>query len=181
MTSGESVDRKRVFTILRTRLAEAPPELKESFPAVVRQSPPHILVSAQPEYLMVVFLTQEESARVNQCIERRIDPFLGLVATGPGPAAIRLDKSKYVVLKDNNVSNLFTLSVGPDSTAFLENHHQSIRTADAGTIAYTVALAYIVSYGSEINQSTVYDHLDGLVAYSVSEWRKSHATGQPEA
>jgi hypothetical protein len=179
-SSGEWVDRKRVFSILRTRLDDAPPDVKETFPTVVRQNPPKILVSAQPNYLMVVYLSPEEDVRIKRCIDRRMNLFPGLIATGGEPAAFRLDGSKYVTIDNNEISNLFALSLGPDSTVWLQNHHQSINTSDAGRVSYTVALAYIVTYGKEIDRSTVYDYLDGLVVHSVKEWRTRHATGQPE-
>lgn len=36
---------------------------------------------------------------------------------------------------------------------------------------YVVELAYIISFGDEINQANYLDFVDGLIAYSINEWR----------
>lgn len=173
-----SVDRERILSIIDSRLAGASRHVKEALPTVLQHQPLSWFVIDQPEYLMVGFLTPEEKARVTKCMENHLNPFPGLITAGSEAAFIRLDKSRYITLDNVSVSNYYALSLGPDSTALLKDHHQSVATKDAGTISYTVPLAYIVSYGNEIDPSNVYEYFDELVAHSVDEWRKPHATGR---
>lgn len=123
---------------------------------------------------MVTFLTAEEEKRFNECVSKRTNPFVGLITTEPKGAAFRVEKAKYTTLKSCTVTNSFGFSLGPDSTILLEDHHQTVQTTDIGTVSYTVPLAYIISYGDDIDRATVYEYLEGLVAYSTNMWREKN-------
>jgi hypothetical protein len=175
MKIAESVlDLERIKSIIDNRFIRAPSEAKTSFPNVLKQDQIPWVTVNNPQYLMIVFLNTEEKKRVDVCLSKNINPFLGLITTGPQGAAFRVEKSRYMVIKNCSVSNSFALSLGPDSTILLENHIQSVETNDIGTISYTIPLSYILSYGDEINHVTIYEYLEGLVAYSTNIWREAH-------
>ena len=173
-TNESALDPERIKSIIEKRLVRAPSEAKTSFPDVLKQERIPWVTISEPEYLMIIFLTTEDEKRVNECILKKINPFLGLITTGPQGAAFRVEKSRYMAIRSCSVSNSFALSLGPDSTILLENHKQSVETNDIGTFSYTVPLSYILSYGDEINHATVCEYLEGLVAYSTNMWREAH-------
>lgn len=164
---------QKIRSIIEKRLVQAPPDIKATFPPVLRQSKVLSVIISEPEYLIVAFLTAEEEKRFNECVSKQIDPLVGLITTGPEKAAFRIDKAKYAIARSCSVTNKFSLSLGPDSTIVLEDHHQIIQTADIGTVSYILPLAYVISYGDDIDHATVYEYLEGLVAYSTNMWRES--------
>jgi hypothetical protein len=168
------IDQGRIKSIIERKLTHAPQEAKSAFPAVLKEK--HILWAtiSERQYFMVVFLTPEEERRINEFVERRLNPFPGLITTGPEGAAFKVKESRYMSIRNCEVSNSFTLSLGPDSTILLEDHYQSINTKDVGLLSYKIPLAYVLSYGNEINAATLYEYFDGLVAYSTNMWREAH-------
>jgi len=172
-TSNITVEPQKIRSIITKQLIHAPPDIKAAFPPVLRQSKVLSVIISEPDYLIVVFLTAEEEKRFNECISKQIDPLVGLITTGPEKSAFRINKSKYAIARSCSVTNKFSLSLGPDSTIVLEDHHQIVHTDDIGTVSYTLPLAYIISYGDDIDQETVYEYLEGLVAYSANIWKES--------
>lgn len=173
-TKDKTVEQERIASIVEKRLVRAPNEAKEAFPAVLKQERVSWATIFEPQYFMVVFLTPEEEKRVNEFVAKRLNPFPGLVTTGSEGAAFRVEKSRYMTIKSCQVSNSFALSLGPDSTILIQDHSQSVNTQDVGLISYKIPLAYILSYGEEINEATFYEYFEGLVAYSTNMWREAH-------
>jgi hypothetical protein len=172
-TSNTPTDLEKIKSIIEKRLIQARPDVKATFPPVLRQGRVLSAVISEPKYLMVVFLTEEEEKRFSECISRQINPFVGLITTGPEKASIRAEKARYVTVRSCTITDSFSFSLGPNSTILLEDHHQIIETADIGKVSYTVPLAYIISYGDDIDRAAVYEYLDGLVAYSTNMWREN--------
>jgi hypothetical protein len=173
LTSSTSTEPQKIRSIIEKLLVQAPPDIKTSFPPVLRQGRVLPVIVFQPEYLIVAFLTAEEERRFRECISRETDPFIGLITTGPEGAAFRVEKARYVTARSCTVANSFGFSLGPDSTILLENHRQIVETDDIGMVSYTVTLAYIISYGDDIDPTTVYEHIEGLIAYSTNMWGES--------
>jgi len=169
------IEMPRIDSIIKKRLVHAPREAKERFPAVLRQTHFSWASLTEPEYLMVAFITDDEQKRLKEFVAKRLNPFPGLITVANAGAAFRVEKSKYMTLNGCRVSNSFTFSLGPDSTIVLIDHHQSINTKELGIVTYTIPLAYIVSYGDEIDNSSVYEYFDGLVAHSINSWREADA------
>jgi hypothetical protein len=167
-------DLEHINSIINKRLIKVPMEAKISFPDVLKQELVPMVFVTNPKFLMVVFVNPVEKDRIDACFLKKIDPFLGLINTQSNNAAFKLDKSKYTIIKDSGVSNSFALSLGLDSTVILENFKQSVDTNDLGTISYTISLAYIISYGDEINHATIYEYFENLVAYSTNIWSPTH-------
>jgi hypothetical protein len=163
---------EKIRSIIEKRFIRARPAVKATFPPVLRQGRVLSAIISEPEYLVIAFLTAEEEKRFRECLSRQIDPLAGLITTGPEKAACRAEKVRYATLRSCTVANSFGISLGPDSTIILEDHHQIIDTADAGTVSYTVPLAYIISYGNDIERETAHECFNGLVDYSMNMWRE---------
>jgi hypothetical protein len=175
-TEGELVDRKRILSIVGRRLEQASPRVKKVFPSILRESP-RVFVRTEADYLMVAFLTASEDVRVKRCLEKRIEPFPGLIGRRGEPAAFGLEGARQVCLDHNDVSNVFAVSLGEDSSVWLEDHGQSVPTQDGTGMSFRVSLAYILSYGKLIKPSTIYKDFDDLLSHSILEWTKRHAGG----
>lgn len=173
LTTGMPTDTAKIKSVIEKRLIQAAPAIKAAFPPVLRQHRVMSAIVSEPQYLMVVFFTEKEEKRFMKCITLQTDPFVGLITTGSEKATLRADKARYVTVRSCTIgNNFFGFSLGSDSTILLEDHHQIIETADIGKVSYTVSLAYIISYGEEIVQSTIHEHFDCLVAYSMNMWRE---------
>jgi len=167
------LNRKGIRSIIEKRLIQAPSDIRAAFPPVLRQDSVLSMIVSDPDYLIIVFLTAEEAKRLTEGDLCEIEPLAGLVTTGRDEAIFRVEKARYATARSCTVVNSYGFSLGPDCTLLLEDHHQVIETDDAGTISYTVPLAYILSYGDDINSSSVYEHLEGLIAYSTNLWMES--------
>lgn len=165
------IESGKIKSIVEKRLVHAPQEVKSAFPAVLRQKQVSWATISESQYFMIAFLTPAEQKRIDDFVAKRVNPFPGLITTGSEGAAFRVDKSRYTTIRSCKVSNSFALSLGPDSTVLLEDHSQSIKSKDMGTVSYKIQLAYVLSYGNEINTATLYEYFDGLVAYSINVWR----------
>lgn len=168
-----TIDTEKIKAIIEKRLVQAPPNLKATFPPVLRQDRVLSAIISRSECLIVAFLTAEEEKQYSEFVSKQIDPLVGLITTGLEKAAFRVERAKCVTARSCTVTNSFSLSLGPDSTILIEDHHQVIQEADIGVVSYTVPLAYIVSYGDEINSSTVYAYLESLVVYSTNIWTEN--------
>jgi hypothetical protein len=164
------IDTEKIKAIIEKRLVQAPSNLKATFPPVLRQDRVLFAIISQPECLIVA---AEEEKQFNEFVSKQIDPLVGLITTGLERAAFRVERAKCVTARSCTVTNSFSLSLGPDSTILIEDHHQVIEAADIGLVSYTVPLAYILSYGDEIDCSTVYGYLESLVVYSTNIWTEN--------
>jgi len=103
---------------------------------------------------------------------KRYKPFPALIKPNdvPGSSAFRFEKSKNVYIEQNRVKNAYALSLGKDCSIVLRDFFQ--RTTTKNTFyEYFVHLAYIVSFGDEINSENYYDYIDDLIAFSVFHWQ----------
>ena len=170
------IDHERVKTIIQRRLARVPPSRRAYFPAVLSRDPINWAIIPGAGFLLVAFLSEQEENRIQDLIERGFDPFPGLITQDPDArSAFSMENSRNIVLQHTEVENAYSISLGPDSTIILQEHRQIITTNELGRYEYTVALAYLISYGDEIYPSSVYDYLEDLIAYSISLWKLDHA------
>jgi hypothetical protein len=172
-TRNFSAEPGKIKSIIEKLLVQAPTDVKAAFPPVLRQGKVLSAVISQPEYLIVAFLTAEDEKRFKEYLSNEINPFIGLITTGSERAAFRVENTKYATARSCTITNSFGFSLGPDSTILLEDHRQIVETADIGTVSYTIPLAYIISYGNDIDVATVYEYLEGLVIYSMNMWSES--------
>ena len=169
-TGNVPIDQEKIKSIIEKRLVQTPPDFKAAFPPVLRQGRIVSAIISRPEYLIVAFLTAEEEKWFSECLSNQADPLVGLISTTPEGAAFKAEKARCTTVRSCSVTNSFGFFLGFDSTILLEDYHQIIQAADIGKVSYRVPLAYIISYGEEIDHATVYEHLDNLVAYSTNMW-----------
>jgi hypothetical protein len=172
-TKNFSTEPGRIRSIIEKLLVQAPSDVRATFPPVLRQGKVLSAIISQPEYLIVAFLTAEEEKRFNECVSKQTDPFVGLITIRSERAVFRVENTKYATARSCTVTNSFAFSLGPGSTILLEDHRQIVETVDIGTVSYTIPLAYIISYGNDIDVATVYEYLEGLVIYSMNMWSES--------
>ncbi|MCK4819397.1 hypothetical protein KA005_26730 [bacterium] len=165
---------EKLNSVIKKRLTGAPPDAKSSFPKILKEKLVSWAFISESKYFLVVFLNAAEQSRIADFIKKNLNPFPGLITTGNEGAAFKVENSRYLVVKSNNVSNSFAFSLGPDSTILLEDHRQGIKTKDFGQVDYLIPLAYILSYGDEINETTLPEYFEGLVAHSINLWMKEN-------
>lgn len=170
------LDQNRINEIITKRLVRVSSSVRKFLPPIL--SEPHFSWAILPSdaFLLVVFLSHKDKKRIESLISKNYDPFPGLITFEPSMgAAFRLEKARNTVVQSCAANNTYTLSLGKDATIILADHTQIINTRELGQYQYKISLAYVLSYGDEINEATVYDYLEDLIAYSVNEWRSRNA------
>lgn len=164
------VDQNKINKIIESRFIKVSPAIKKRFPGVLKNKFSWFVFTTN-SYIAIIFGDQVEEKRIKKLMQKKLHPFPGLIADNPSlPVAIRLEKTQKNMMVNCKVGNTYSFSLGEDSSVILRNHHQSINIADHGVCDYNVALAYILSFGPENNQETIYQHLDDLIAYSMQQW-----------
>lgn len=162
---------ERLNDILNRRFVRIHQKIKQELPFVLSKEKLEYSMIFAKQYFLLAFLNEDEKLRIQKMSEKGYYPFPGLIAEeASSPSAFRLEGSKYNFIVKNTVNNMFSLSLGEDSTVILCEHTQSINTAELGKHTYIVPLAYIISFGKEINHGNMYDFLEDLIAYSVDKW-----------
>lgn len=161
--------------IVEKRLLHVPKELKECFPLILSRKDLSYIPYTTQAYFMLAFCDEEDWTRINKLLKEDYQPFPGLIADSPSAkSAFKVDRSKYLMFNKNRVTDTYSFSLGRDSTVILCDHTQSINTKELGRYEYTVQLAYLVSYGDEIDSLNMFDFLDDLIAGSVKIWTDQH-------
>lgn len=124
------------------------------------------------KFIIIDFLDDEEAKRISTLNEKGYFPFPGLIKPDQleMSAAIRFEKAKNALVQGCSFNNIFSFSVGKDSTIIIQNHKQKIRTEELGESNYTIKLAYLISFGDEITPSNIYDVVRDLMLESFRKW-----------
>jgi hypothetical protein len=165
--------KERLDKILNKRLIKVSPNIKKLFPAVLSTKKVSYFPFLTEKYFLLDFIDSEEKRRIEQLTRRGFHPFPGLIKeneTIPIGTAFRLENSRNTYIDNCNVNNIFSLSLGQDTTSILSNHTQSIQTDELGIYKYILKLAYIVSFGLQINRGNMLDFIEDLIAYSIDHW-----------
>jgi len=171
----EHIDKNRIKEIIKRRLIKIPSKVRKIFPEILSQPKISIKIIITKSYVLIVFLGPEENdRRKKDLIRKKLSTFPGLIAKdNKSKAAFRLE-GKNTLITSCTIGNMFSLSLGKDSTAILCDHKQVLDTEEFGHYEYNIELAYVISFGDEINQDSVYKYFDELVAYSIDQWRIEH-------
>jgi len=169
-------DQFAVRKILKKRFKDAPLDMKQSFPDVISREKLKYFLMECKEYLLLIFVDEDDKKRIANELEQKNDPFPGLITYDPNSQFLyRLDGSRNYSLQDCTASGIFTFLYGKDATIILKNHQQTINITDHRTIQYTIKLAYLVTFGNEITNENKLDFLDELISCSINEWRANFA------
>jgi len=166
----------KVQELLNNRLLSAPSEVKRIIPPITSKNSIDFYLVMTAKYILVDIMDKQEKKRITNCKNRNIFPFPGLITDSSDmKAAFMIEKGKNLLLSNNTVNNLFSFKLGKDSSIILHNHNQSINIINIGQYRYQVKLAYLITFGKEINQYNFLSFLDGLIAYSINKWRQDDA------
>lgn len=167
---------KKIKDIITKRLFKVSPEIRESFPRVLSEPKMHSFTSLTDLCFILTFGDNDEKERIEKLSERNYFFLPGLITNNNNDkAAFRLENAVNTFIKDCTVDNMYSISLGGDSTIILTNHTQTIRTVELQEYQYVVPLGYIISFGNKINKDNLFNYLDDLVAYSVKIWRGFNA------
>jgi len=174
------VDHERLKDIIEKHLLGAPNEAKMSFVPVLRNPDVSWFTFSTDKYFMLTFIDAAGKKRIDELLKISHHPFPGLIAENDSaPTAFHFEKSLNAFLKGYFVSqDMFSLSLGEDSTVILCNHTQAVETLELGEYQYVVELAYVISFGKEINTENMYDFIENSIMYSIKQWT-SNDGGQP--
>lgn len=172
------VDKDRLRNLVTKRLLQAPNEVKELLPPVLSKSETELRIFLFDTYLILEFADATEQQRLETLEKLGYPLFPDLVKPKnvEAGAAFRFVKSQNIFIKSCTVKDMFTFSLGEDCTIILQDHTQSKQLERLGRFEYVIDLAYIVSFGDEINSVTIYDFVEDLIAYSLKQWRSSDAS-----
>ncbi len=164
-------NRNRLSSILNNLLVN--PELVKYLPKVLTEQQVHILSVLWEKYFILAFFNDAEWVKIRDYREKGLKPPLPKLIASNGKekaCAFVIENVRNFLFNSNQVKNIYSFSVGKDSTALILNHKQSIKSTEL-TTEYTIGLAYLVSFGEEINSNNLYDYLEDLTAYSFKVWR----------
>lgn len=166
------VDHERLKDIIEKHLLGAPNEAKVSFVPVLRNPDVSWFTFSTDKYFMLTFIDAAGKKRIDELLKISHHPFPGLIAEKDSvPAAFHFEKSLNAFLKGYSVPpDMFSLSLGEDSTVILCNHTQAVKTLELGEYEYAVELAYVISFGKEINSKSMYDFIENSIIYSIKQW-----------
>jgi len=162
--------------VVEEKLIDTPPDVKDLFPTVLKQKNLSWITFRDENYIILSFLEGIEKDRIKRFTSNNYHPFPGLVVTEKTEqSAFHFENSFNIYLKGNKVRNAYSLSLGPDSTITLEDHHQTIKVKEFGNeIDYKISLAFIISFGEEIKEYNFSQYLKEIVSYSINQWRESY-------
>ncbi len=124
-------------------------------------------------------MDQKEKERIRRLKERNIHPFFALIKPPDkqGPVFFRLgDGSRNMYFGKMMLKDGFAFSIGKDCTLVVEQVRQSVLLKEDERYDYNIDLAYIVSFGNEINRENALSFLKDTISYSFEIWRKSVGT-----
>jgi hypothetical protein len=161
----------KVIKIVDDRLVRIAPEAKNVLPTIL-QGKMDFFTFLNDSYFALFFVDDADKDRIRDLRDRKIQPFPFLVKPKEivAGSAFSFDKSKFVWLEKCVVKNMFSLTLGKDSTVILVDHKQIINTKELGNYEFLVKLAYVISFGEEINRENFFVALEDLIAYSLKSW-----------
>jgi len=165
---------KDIHKIISEKLIDVPDSVKEKFPSVLKQDKLSWLSYKDEGYIILAFLGEDEEKRIKKLSKKNYHPFPGLVNNKrETPSAFRFENSFNIYIEGNTVKNAYTLSLGENCTIALVDHNQIINVKEfGGEYSFVVNLAYIISYGSEINKYNYDQYLREIISYSINQWRE---------
>lgn len=171
--SEKSVNYETLSSTIEKCLRQIPPAEYMNLPKVLlEKGQTRFFLLLTDEFLIIDFLDDAEAKRISDLKAKNFFPFPGLIKPNDVKmsAAFRFEKTKYAFLRDCSVNNMFSFSLGKDSTIIIQDHKQLIKTEELKEFSYTIKLAYLISFGDEITQSNIHDVIRDLMLNSFKNW-----------
>lgn len=171
------LDQSAIRSVLDRRIGRiqlAPHGTRAHYPPPLRSKGFHQYQVSTANYFAVYFLSTGDFTRAKRRLAQYRDPFPGLITQSQDiGSAFRFERSHFAVIKNCSVANMYSFSLGPDSSLIVSDHVYSMRVPSTPQpIEVKIPLGYILSYGDEITPVTLPRHLDELIAYSFKSWRE---------
>ena len=168
MTDG-AINKHRIADIFNRLLLGLPANERKRLPPIISKPDTSVFTFQTDAYLIISLVEPKEKRRLTKLSEKGISPFPELVKPYfiPASSAFAIEKSKNVLIENCTVQRIFSLSLGKDCTVILLNHKQGVAEKKVGVSEYFIELAFVFSYGDEINTENVYDFIEDLVKYFV--------------
>lgn len=171
--NGSGIDVPKLRIAIDECLRRVPPTQYEHLPEVLlEKGQTRFLILSTDKFIIIDFLDDEEAKRISDLKKKGHFPFPGLIKPDQlkMSAAFRFEKARNGLVQGCSVNNMFSFSIGKDSSFIIQNHKQQIKTEELGEYNYTIKLAYLISFGDEITQSNIYDIAKDLMFYSFQRW-----------
>jgi len=165
----------RVREIVEKYFLRIAPEVRSSIPPLFSRPGISFFSFQTNLYYILSLVNQDDKKRIENLTNKSYHPFPGLIKPDNVVSGVAFDltRARNVLIERCAVKNMFTLSLGKDCTIIVSEHTQSINTNELGPYEYTISLAYIVSFGDEINIDNFHNYLEDVISYSFKQWRKS--------
>ena len=173
MSGNVGIDLAKFGSVIEETLKKVPHEQYGRLPEVLlEKGQTRYFVLCTEDYVIIDFLDDTEAQRISALQTKGYFPFPGLIKPKPleMSAAFHFEKTKYAVLQGCSISNMFSFSLGKDSTIVIQNHQQQIKTEELQSSVYTIKLAYLISFGDEITKSNIFDVVKDLLLESFKMW-----------
>lgn len=173
MNEQHGIDYARLRAVIEKCLRQIPKTEYRHLPEVLlEKGQTRFFILSTGEFIIIDFLDNEEAKRLSDLKEKNYFPFPGLIKPEQlvMSAAFRFEKAKNAFVQGCSVNNMFSFSLGGDSTIIIQNHRQQIKTEELKESVYTIKLAYLISFGDEITPSNIYDVLRDLMLESFRTW-----------
>lgn len=166
----KAIDMGRIERLIDEGLLRLPEENKKVLPAIVLKPDAQVFTYKGDNFLILSIVNSQEKKRLSALVGKGVFPYPSLIKPYfvSAPAAFALEKSKNALITNCSVSDIFSFSLGKDCTIILQNHKQAVRTKKVGVCEYVIDLAFVLSFGDEINSNNVYDFIVSLIGYYVS-------------
>lgn len=166
------IEQKKLEKILYQKIFSIPEKINIFLPPILRSKKVNWFVISDDDYLLISFGDDNEQKIINDNVSKNLHPYPGLIAKdNVTKAAFKLDKCKNTLIENCVADNVFSFSLCKDSTIIICNHFQKLNIEGIGIHSYVLNLGYLIFYGDEINEFNIYEYLDDLIAYSISQWR----------
>ena len=176
MFTSQLSDEDKIKQIVEKRLVRVPTAMRKFLPPILSDPKFSLATVREKAYLLVAFLSEKDRKRIQDLTAQGYPPFPGLIAPSSNVKANwRLENSKKILIKDCSLKNIYAVSLGKDVMVIFVNHTQSIKTEQLSEYKYKIPLAYLVSYGDEINRATWDDYLENFIVSSMRVWRSNNA------
>jgi hypothetical protein len=163
---------EKLKDILARRLTGVTDEAKIGFPEFLKRQVQWTAFSNE-QLLALIFIPPDDIERVLSLQQKNLEQFPGLFTTSKGlPVAFRFERTRFAVVRDCSIENLYSFFLGEDSSIIVVNHTQTVQTKEIGLVKYNVPLGYFIGFGNQLSQENAYEILEELIVYSLKIWRE---------
>jgi len=170
-----SVDISAIRELVRRRLLQVPESAQKRFPFNILETETELFTFMTDNHFILAFVNPTEKKRIKEMVSKGYYPFPGLIkpANVDKPVFFKVEKTQNSMIGGLTFEGAYILSLGKDCTLVLFGLKHSINLERVEQpYEYTVKLAYVVSFGDEINADNFQDYLENLIAYSFEQWRR---------